>query len=302
MVTGAPRLTRWSNGGVTTLAAAITSAGQLTMEVSSAAPFPTVPDFTLTIGDAEIVLVTDISGTTFTITRGQEGTTAITHLSGTAAKLYNTSGSMDKAFQDGFALPDYPLGRIMKSGLDFPLSSFGNVNFGGATAFDGDDGGVRVVVTASEASNQARIKQDPAPTTPYKITTYCMLGPGMQDFTGADGTWMGPMLRESSTGKLYILAVRGDRIALWRFNSPTSFSAEVDTYIQNNRHAVWLQLHDDGTDVRGFVSFDGYVWDECFNEGRTSFMAGGPNQVGFAVNSGGANAGAEFYFKTWVVD
>lgn len=300
MATGYPRLTRWSNGGVTTLAAAITTAGQLTMQVSSAAPFPADSDFTLTLGDTEIVLVTTISGTTFTIERGQENTTAVTHLSGASVKLYNTAGSTDKAFQDGFALPDYPLNRVLEQGVTRTEADFTWINKGTATSQTADDGGI-LMTSPSEASNQVRLKIRSAPVTPYKITSFCMLGPGMQDYTGADGTWMGPTLRDG-TGKLYVLALRGDRIILFKLNSPTSFNGPVDSYINNNRHAAWLQVEDDGTDIKGHVSIDGYVWEECFNEGRTTFMAGGPTDVGFSVNSGGSNAGAHYYFKSWILE
>lgn len=298
--TGAPRLERWSNDGTTTINdAGGISAGDTSVTVTSVTSFPSNPDFRLKI-ENEIVLVTAISGNTLTIVRAQDGTSAAAHADSTAVNLYLTAGSVDQAWQDGFAEPDYPLNRILDQGVTRIHSDFTWVNQGTATSATADDGGI-LMTCPSEASNNVRLKVRSAPGTPYTITTFCMLGPGFADF-GTDGSWMGPCLRENSTGKLYVLAIRGDRIALWRFTNETTFSAQVDTHILNNRHAVWLQLQDDGTNIRAFVSVDGYVWEECFNEGRTSHMAGGPDEVGFAINSGGGDAGAHFYFKSWILE
>lgn len=301
MATGDPRLERWSNGGESTLNGAISdSATSLT--VNSASPFPSSPDFRLVI-DSEIVLVTAVSGSTFTIERAQEGTSAAAHSSSATVSLYLTAGSMDQAFKDGFASADYPLNRTLNQGADIAHSGFTWLNQGSATSVTADDGGI-LVTCPSEAADQIRGKHISAPSAPWVLTTFCMLGPGMKDYTGSagDGSYMGPMLRESSTGKLYMLVLRGDRIALWKMTNVTTFSAEVDSYINNNRHAMWLKIEDDNTDIKAHVSVDGYVWEECFNEGRTTFMSGGPDQVGFGVSSGNGTAGMHFYFKSWILE
>lgn len=62
------------NKVVTNLAASITSTAT-TLTVVSSAGFPTSGQFTVTIG-GELILVTGVSGTTWTVVRGQEGTTA----------------------------------------------------------------------------------------------------------------------------------------------------------------------------------------------------------------------------------
>jgi hypothetical protein len=64
----------------TTLAAAVTSTTATTITVASSAGYPSGPcDFTVGC-DTELMQVTNISGTTWTVTRGAEGTTAATHL------------------------------------------------------------------------------------------------------------------------------------------------------------------------------------------------------------------------------
>lgn len=301
MATGNPRLERWSNDGESTLNGAI-SDSVTSITINSAASFPTSPDFHITIGD-EILLVTAVSGSTFTVERGADDTTAAAHDDNDVVALLLTAGSVDQAVKDGFSEFDYPMNRILEQGTTRVHSDFTWLNQGSATSADADDGGI-LITCPSEAADQVRGKYVSAPSTPWTLTTFCMLGPGMKDYTGTagDGSYMGPMLRESSSGKLYMFVLRGDRIALWRMSNVTTFSAEVDSYINNNRHSMWLQIEDDGTDIKAHVSVDGYVWDECFNEGRTSFMSGGPDQVGFGVSSGNGTSGAHFYVKSWILE
>ena len=70
---------KFANNGQSTLSAAITSTGATTLTVTSAVFFPTSPQFRIII-DSEIMIVTGVAGTTFTVLRGQEGTSAATHL------------------------------------------------------------------------------------------------------------------------------------------------------------------------------------------------------------------------------
>jgi len=71
---------QYANNAQTTLAAAI-AAADTTITVSSAAGFPSQPQFRIRI-DNELLLVTAVSGTTWTVQRGVEGTTAAAHASG----------------------------------------------------------------------------------------------------------------------------------------------------------------------------------------------------------------------------
>lgn len=69
---------QYSNNASTTLAGAVT-AGATSISVASAAGFPTQGKFTIVV-DSEIMLVTGVAGTTWTVTRGHEGTAAVSHL------------------------------------------------------------------------------------------------------------------------------------------------------------------------------------------------------------------------------
>lgn len=90
-----------ANNASTTLSAAISSTGATTFTVQSAAGFPAPAAgqyFYCTLLDSalipEIVKVTNVTGTTFTCTRGQDGTTARTFLNGASVRVNLTAGVM----------------------------------------------------------------------------------------------------------------------------------------------------------------------------------------------------------------
>src|SRR6185312_7740195 len=77
----------------TTLSAAITTTGQTTINVTSAAGFPGSGNYQVQI-DSEVLTVTGGQGTTtWTVTRGQNGSTAATHSSAAVITGGNAPGS-----------------------------------------------------------------------------------------------------------------------------------------------------------------------------------------------------------------
>jgi hypothetical protein len=82
------------NNGNTTLNGTITS-GATSLVVSSATPLPTAGDFRILI-DTEIMLVTAVSGTTLTVTRGIEGTTAAAHTTGAIVACILTAAALSR--------------------------------------------------------------------------------------------------------------------------------------------------------------------------------------------------------------
>lgn len=83
---------QYANLAQTTLAAPLAK-GATTLTVVSAAKFPTRGTFRLIV-DAELMLVTAVEGTTFTVERAIEGTTAVEHGAGAALTSILTAGSI----------------------------------------------------------------------------------------------------------------------------------------------------------------------------------------------------------------
>ena len=300
MVTQPFRIERWADGAADTLNGAVL-ASDTTITLNSVADFPTTGDFTVRIVEGattEYAVVKSVAGSVFTLTTGLSNGFS----SGSAVDLVVEADSIDAAFDQAYGAQDYPLNRILNEGVTAVASDFTWLNQGTATCADADDGGL-IMTTPSEAYHQIRGKYLTAPSTPWSVVSFCKFGPGFLEFAGAGtGSYMGLFCRESSTGKLYMLPIRGDVMALWRMTNVTTFSADVDSFFYNDAGEIWMKLEDDGTNIRGHVSVDGTSWFEAWNEGRTSFMSGGPDQVGFAASSGNGAAGQHFYFKSWILE
>ena len=83
---------KFANSASTTLATGIGS-DDLSLVVADASAFPAQPQFRILL-ESEILLVTGVSGATFTVTRGAEGTTATSHGSGLPIKQILTAGAV----------------------------------------------------------------------------------------------------------------------------------------------------------------------------------------------------------------
>ena len=89
---------QFTNGVSTTLNGTITS-GQTTLVVASATGFSTVPNFRILV-ENEIMLVTGVSSTTFTVTRGAENSSAQAHNSGVTITQILTAGALNQLKTD----------------------------------------------------------------------------------------------------------------------------------------------------------------------------------------------------------
>lgn len=91
---------RFTNNAVSTLSGALAS-GATSLTVASASAFPAAGDFTIIV-DSEIMLVTGVTGTTFTVVRAQEGTSAASHDSGATVSHVLTADALNE-FQAALA-------------------------------------------------------------------------------------------------------------------------------------------------------------------------------------------------------
>lgn len=88
------------NGASTTLSGNINSS-VTSLTVASASGFPSGGNFRIII-DSEIMLVTAVSGTTFTVTRGADSTSAASHTSGASILAVITAGALTQFRGDSY--------------------------------------------------------------------------------------------------------------------------------------------------------------------------------------------------------
>jgi hypothetical protein len=92
---------KFANSASSTLSGGIGS-GDGSLVVTSAALFPATPQFRI-ICENEIMLVTGVAGTTFSVDRGQEGTVATSHGDGFTVTHILTAGALTQLKTDAFS-------------------------------------------------------------------------------------------------------------------------------------------------------------------------------------------------------
>lgn len=97
---------RFANNAESTLSGDIT-AGATSLTVASASAFPPAGNFTVLVG-SEIMLVTGVAGSIFTVSRGQEGTSPAAHSAGDAVQHVVSADALG--------------GGLVPSGTSFPSS------------------------------------------------------------------------------------------------------------------------------------------------------------------------------------
>lgn len=318
-----------ANDALTTLASAI-GASDTSLTVASATGFPTTGNFRIRI-DNEILLVTAVAGTTFTVNRGQEGTTAAPHSAGATVAQVLTVEGLTQWRRDGWDLGHvkntvanrpaaiYP-GRLFLPtngfavyrdtgsawdawGPVFPLSppdlnSFTWVNQGSATATN-TNGGILLTDPATATTN-IRILKRPAPATPYKITVGFI--PTIHMVTWSQ---VGIGFRQSSSGKLETISLLPTStsyqvtLRIARYNSATSFNTDAAS-VNIIPMPRFFQLEDDGTTLFFRWSGDGYGFHTVYSESRTTwFTTSGPDEVFLTATSENSTRGAIGHFISW---
>ena len=154
---------QFSNLASTSLASGVSSSAT-SVSVTSASLFPSLggSDYfyaTLSAGTgSEIVKVTAISGTTFTVIRGQDGTTAVSHSAGVDCALRVTAAALED-LRDATALTTsvaakLPLaGGTLTGGLSGTTASFSSTLSSGAITSTGNsqfDGAVQIGDTVAQ--------------------------------------------------------------------------------------------------------------------------------------------------------
>lgn len=280
------RQERFVNNADDTLSSGITDSAT-SLSVNSATGFPTEGDFRIIIG-SEILLVTAVSGTTFTVERGAEGTTAAAHSSSDPVTAILTSGALDQYLRDRYPYITAPPFRIVDTnGAFLDSSDFTEVNFAENAASSDEDGNI-TITKDDHGSNSISALIRTAPSTPYTITaafTYQILS----DFV-TDGPSCGLCFRESSTADIIVNGIYTSNtsgISVVYYDSPTvAGGSTLQAYEPNAyRMPMWQRIEDDGTNIKFYVSRDGITWVQQHSELRGANFTTGPNQVGFFINN-----------------
>lgn len=170
-------------------------------------------------------------------------------------------------------------------------------NQGGAAVIQ-VSGEVFMTVPSSGTSVRSRLIN--AVGTPWTVTALLR-----SRFSAVSTTqYAGIVLRESSTSKLYIYYVSASALLqAVKFTNDTTFSASGAVNLQQpglagNWH--WLRVSDDGVNLLFSISIDGVNFAQVGSEGRTVFMAAGPNQYGLFGNCDSSAGNFEISFASWL--
>jgi hypothetical protein len=259
-----------------------------TMAIDSATGWPAAGDFRVVI-EAETLLVTGVSGVTWTVVRGVDGTTAAAHAGGATVTGMLTKGSLDQIMRDvdpGYLTRD-PY-RIQDANGD-PLthSDFTEVNFATNNAVAStNDGNIRIAKDDHVADDLSMLVIA-APSTPYTITG-AFTNNAYGD-AGSVGPEFGLVFYESGTGKIMVCEICATSTAGYRvtkYNSTTSWSSHVFSEPAAEHQPLWMKIEDDGTNLKFYHSMSGFDFDDVYrSELRGAFFTTGPDQVGFVLNN-----------------
>lgn len=175
---------QFANNAASTLNGNITSSAT-TLVVTSASTFPSAPNFRIEI-DSEIMMVTGVSGTTFTVTRGYEGTTAASHTSAATVTHVFTAGVMAAAFPNSETCS----GNVtMQQGCSYFVDTTGgvaNLTFPAPVAGGGT---IRIKdAKGNFQTNNCNLLQHASEKLEYLAQSYPMIANGCEQEWDTNGT------------------------------------------------------------------------------------------------------------------
>jgi hypothetical protein len=306
---------------------------QTTLVVNSAATFPSTGKFRIIV-DSELMLVTSVSGTTFTVTRGIEGTTAISHSSGVAVAHILTAATPDALLADNSqsdviaSLPAAEkLGRRYKS-TDYPIEFYDNgsawvpyyngvkltlpvpasytwTNGGGtATNTNITNGPTDLSVTSTGAGTKGSVFVKNVPTAPYTATAIFIphLTPHQDSALGMclyDGT------KFVVFGVLYNNVTTPMSFWIGKMDNLTTYNSDYakETAACLGLQPMILRITDNNTNRICSFSNDGYHFTDFHSVGRTDFLT--PTKIGMclittsAATANGVNVNSSLTWLSW---
>jgi hypothetical protein len=318
-----------------TLSSAYTSGGSSLAVAglgSGASALPSTGDFYVLVeaegsNTEEVLKVTAISGSTLTVTGAQAGTAASNHASGAQIRgPIVTAGCLNQFRQDviqtgldaaktaekagnlyipsnGFGLYRDNGAAFVPFGPLFPFTAPDNSQFTWINQTSGSvsgsvsttNGGIFLRAPAVGGENwRLRAKAVPG-STPYQVTAAFVYYAPNTAFPAA-GIWIGD---SGTTPKFYAFVRTMGAIKLYRYTSPTAFSATDLTHDDQLQGAVtFLRIANDGTNLVFSVSADGQNFEPVSSISKTAFLTA-PSQWGICTNAGQATNAANLTLLSW---
>jgi hypothetical protein len=149
-----------------------------------------------------------------------------------------------------------------------------------------------------------RVRSTPA-------TPYVLIAGFIPQIDPTNNTSCGMVLRESSTGKFIFFRLLFDTVSaitksdivfsVDKYTSPAVFSANYNVVSAGflRGSVIWFRIFDDGTDITWSYSNDGQNYIDITTQTRTDFLALGPNQIGFAINSNTTTGATGMTLLSW---
>ncbi len=268
--------------------------------------------------DNEIMKVTGITGTTLTVVRHQEGTSAASHADNAPVYHILTAGALDAHLDDVTIYDAYAnkpaagvAGRLFlpsdgifferdngaaweKFGPIWPMmppqaSDFPTwVNQGAATI--ADSFGAIFMVAPAVSSGGLRIRVKSYPTPPFTVEMAFIACEHCQ-YDSSDAA-AGLCIRESGGGKLQVYGKKGGSFSDscgQNYSSPTASGAGITGWSGSGKedhwtaHLIWVKYVDDTSHRIISMSQDGLSWGQMVSLATNDYFA--PDQIGIFVNN-----------------
>lgn len=293
------------------------SAGATSLNVAAFTGFPAAPQYRILIGN-ELLIVTGGAGTTtWTVTRGAEGTTAATHndgatvthvltrdglkgvcgstvlsdtyanlpAAGVVGRLYLPTDGISLLRDNGTAW--VPWGSVTELTAPPAAASLTSVNVTTATLVDNAGTLFLNAPNIAAAHGQFWVKSLAAGAYTWIVNLDSLL------FTSND-CQCGLALRDSGGGKIISFEHQSTstvamalRVIQWT-DANTRTGSALDLNMPGQAFP-WMKIHDDGSSNRTYsVSRDGINWLDMLTESRTTWIGAAPNQAGIFATANGA--------------
>jgi hypothetical protein len=277
------------NSAITTVADELSSAAT-SMVVVNAGGFPAEGNFRICV-ETEVMLVTNVSGSTFTVVRGTDDTTAAVHHVDAQVFAVATADGLNRMISEQISTfaPERPPFKLMdSSGVTLTLTDFTQVNVNTTTAADGPGGCITLAQTANTLDNPGKILR--SLTAPWTVTGAFRMS-NLADATNV--SHFGPCWRRSATSEYVVYGFRPfDPLDTNKLRCQL-FNDDLAQTLLGNAHRVnhsigavhWFKVEDNTTNINVSYSVDGINFVQFYTKASATDLGAVPDQVGFYTNN-----------------